>query len=75
MGHALLEFSVYKIRKDLEFAVRVSSESCARFDPILIEHPQVPKGLVIKITISDNEGPLSVLALCGIRKKEHSTME
>ena len=53
--HALLEFPIHDVRKDFEFAVRMSSESCARIDPVLVEDTQVSEPHVIIISISENE--------------------
>jgi len=51
--YALLELSIHNVRKYLKLAVRVSSKSSSRINPILIEDTQVPKTHVTTISISE----------------------
>ena len=53
--HALFEFSIYDVREYLELAVRMSSESGAGLDSVLIEDAQVSESHVIIISVSVNE--------------------
>jgi hypothetical protein len=70
--YALLELSIHNIRKDLELAVRVGSESGPGLDPVLIKHAQMPEAhvVLISISIATMKNPLSVLGALAVCRKE-----
>ena len=68
LEYALLDLSIYNVRKDLELAVRVSSEPGTGLDSVLIEDAQVSKTHVIVVCISKNESPYQHRCSHGVQK-------